>query len=128
LDIAIVVTLAVFIFALEEWLALNHLCENASDRPHVDWCGIIFLSEKDFRGPLPDGLHPFCPGLSRQVKRTCKTEVDDLKNIVFIDHDVPGAEVSIVNASLMEIINCAQYLTHKLFHDIWANPFTRRQL
>jgi len=76
--LAIFMSVAFYMIAFEQRVALYHFGEYASDRPHVDWCGILFLSEKELWGPVPDGHHPLCPWLSWQVKDTCESEIYDL--------------------------------------------------
>ena len=72
--------MACFMIALafEQWHALNHIGEYASDRPYIDGCAVVFLTEKEFRGSEPTGDDFLCPWLCGQVKHTGKPEVDDL--------------------------------------------------
>ena len=43
-----------FTVAHEERFLLGHLCKNASSRPEVNSERVVFLTEENFRAPVPE--------------------------------------------------------------------------
>jgi hypothetical protein len=67
--------------ATKEWLLLGHLGKNASQRPNIDWGGVLPLTKQDLRSPVPQRNDFVSVSLQRQAKRASKPKVGYLQGL-----------------------------------------------
>ena len=92
------------VFSWEQWLALEHLSEDAAGAPDVH-LNIVFLPcEHDLGGAVVASRD--IAGHLR-VLDTGETEVADLEVAVFVDEDVGGLEVAVYDTSGVDVFEAA---------------------
>ena len=80
------VHLVEFRIAGPERKSRDHLCENATHRPHVDRRAVAPRSEKDFDGAIPSGYDFVRVDSWRHANRACKSKVRKFQRTLKKDH------------------------------------------
>ena len=77
-----------FRVAHEQRLLFDKLSENTSNRPHVDWKGVLLLSKENFRCSIPESFNLVSERLDWHAECSRKTEVSEFDNASLINKEI----------------------------------------
>mmetsp|Transcript_20246 Transcript_20246/g.41378 ORF Transcript_20246/g.41378 Transcript_20246/m.41378 type:complete len:239 (-) Transcript_20246:447-1163(-) len=102
----------------EERLAPDHLCEDATDSPHVDGRRVVLVLHEQLRCSVPACHHVFCEahvlGLHVGVDRPRQSKVTDLQVAILVDEQVARLKVAVEHMCRMECMHASQDLIEKV--------------
>ncbi|KAH3668729.1 hypothetical protein OGAPHI_002483 [Ogataea philodendri] len=76
-------------------LAVGHLCKNASNRPHIHACRVLFTTKQDLWTSVPQSDNLVSVRTQRDAKRSGKTEISNLEVTFLVDQQILRLQVSV---------------------------------
>lgn len=100
--------------AREERLASSHLCEDASDRPHVDTRTVLASTEQDLGRPVPESDNFVSIGTERDTECAGETKITNLEVAVAVDEEVLWLEIAVEDSVRVAVFDTLEELECEL--------------
>lgn len=101
------------ILSWEQRLAFQHLCENTSRTPNINFDVILLPCKHDFGGSVVSCRDISC---HLRILNTGETKIADLKIAVLVDEDVAGLEITMNDTCRMNVFQSTLKDSIRLIH------------
>lgn len=116
----------------EKRLAGTHLCEYASNRPHIDTSRVLTSSKQDLWRSVPESDNFVGICAKGNTEGASKTKIGKLEIAIAVDEQILGLQIAMQHSMAVTVSNTFTQLTHELLYhcitqaqssQVWSRPF-----